>query len=98
MPTLEHEEDLFRFINDPEYLKKQLKELLDLDVIPADQFEGADYMKDFYERSMYSTATFLNGLKPLMFLDDFGYDIAQNAITHLRTAVSEYKERSNGND
>ena len=52
-------------------------------------------MKVFYERSMYSTATFLNGQKPLMFIDDFGYEIIQSAILHLRTAVKEYKERFN---
>ena len=95
MNDLMSNDEMFRYMHDQEYLRDQLKELLDLDVIPSDQWDGEDYMKVFYERSMYSTATFLNGQKPLMFIDDFGYEIIQSAILHLRTAVKEYKERFN---
>ena len=93
MNDLMMNDEMFRYMHDQEYLAKRLKELLDIDIIPNDQWVGDDFMKDFYERSMYSTATFLDGQKPLMFIDDFGYEIIQSAILHLRTAVKEYKER-----
>ena len=38
MNDLMSNDEMFRYMHDQEYLRDQLKELLDLDIIPSDQW------------------------------------------------------------